>query len=831
MSDNKRVFVREDQLERSTRSLKKSFINHLHYTIGKDESAATTRDFYLALSYSIRDHLMDRWIYSQRVFKEKDHKRVYYLSLEFLIGRSLGNNLLCLDMLDIAKKALQELDLNLDDLREAEWDAGLGNGGLGRLAACYMDSLATQAMPAVGYGIRYEYGIFYQRIRDGYQVETPDSWLRYGNPWEIARPQYLYPVKFGGHVHEYMDEAGHLKHEWKHSEEIMAMAYDTPIPGFDNDCINTMRLWSAKSSREFNLEYFNHGDYIQAVEDKNNSENISRVLYPNDNVEEGKTLRLKQEYFLVSATLQDIIRRYKSQNEGFEQFAEKAAIQLNDTHPALAVPELMRLLMDEEDLSWELAWSITQNSLAYTNHTILPEALEKWPLDLMNKLLPRHMQIIFEINRCFLKKASPLLNNDESRIRNVSIIEEGEGKQVRMANLAIVGGHAINGVSALHTEILKDNLFSDFYTIYPERFNNKTNGITPRRWLAKCNDPLSALITRCIGRRWVSNLEELEKLAPLAEDQSFLQEWMQVKRANKERLAKVIQAEHNIDVNLDSMFDSQIKRIHEYKRQVLCLFHAIWLYNQIKDNPNCNFPPRTILIGGKAAPGYHLAKLIIKLINSVADVINNDPVTKGRLRLHFMSNYRVSLAEKIIPATDLSEQISLAGMEASGTGNMKFALNGSLTIGTLDGANVEMLEHIGKENIFIFGMTKEEMLRTRAEGYNPRDYYNQNEDIQRILTMVSDGTFGKEPPELFKPLVDSLLDQGDYFMLLKDFQSYIDCQREVDAAFQDPMRWAKMSVLNVANMGFFSSDRSIAEYAKDIWGVQPEKSLLPPERR
>lgn len=831
MTKGRRSFPSEEKLDASTESLRSSFIKHLHYTLGKDESAATPRDFYLALSHTVRDHMMERWITTQRAYKKQNPKQVYYLSLEFLMGRTLGNSLLNLDLTSMARTMLQELDLNLEVLRECEWDAGLGNGGLGRLAACYLDSMATLALPAIGYGIRYEYGIFFQHIRNGYQIETPDSWLRYGNPWEIPRPQYLYPVKFNGRVHEYMDDQGELRCEWVDTEEVMAMAYDTPIPGYKNQCVNTMRLWSAKSTREFDLEYFNHGNYIQAVEDKNISENISRVLYPNDNVLEGKTLRLRQEYFLVSATLQDIVRRFKNQNSSFDTFADKAAMQLNDTHPALAVSELMRILVDQEFLSWDRAWVITQNCLAYTNHTILPEALEKWPMDIINKLLPRNVQIIFEINRRFINEVKEKFPNDDAKIKETSIVDEENGQQLRMANLAIIGGHAVNGVSALHSEILKESLFKEFHDIYPERFNNKTNGITPRRWLAKCNEDLTNLITKSIGNSWIYHLDDLKKLIPLADDKAFQKEWRDVKLSNKARLAGIIEQDNGYSVNIDSMFDSQVKRMHEYKRQLLCLFHTIWLYNHIKDNPNANHVPRTVLIGGKAAPGYYQAKLIIKLIHSVAEVINKDKSTNDLLQLHFMKNYRVSLAEKLIPATDLSEQISLAGLEASGTGNMKFALNGALTIGTLDGANVEILDLVGKDNIFIFGMTKEEVIKTRNEGYDPKKYYDNDPDLKQVMDMIQGGTFGNEPPGLFKPIIDALLKGGDYFMVLKEFKAYIECQKNVSEAFLDQDAWAKKSILNVANMGFFSSDRAISEYADDIWGVKPLTSLLPAERK
>lgn len=796
-------------------SLKACFLHHLHYTLAKDRYTATKRDCYQALAFAVRDRLVGRWIETQQKYYTQDAKRVYYLSMEFLIGRTLGNSLVNIDLHEECRQALHELSLDLEELRELEWDAGLGNGGLGRLAACFLDSMATLGLPAYGYGIRYEYGIFFQQIKDGYQVETPDNWLRYGNAWEIARPEYLYPVRFYGHVQTETDANGREHHRWVDTQEVMAMAYDTPIPGYNCDTVNTMRLWSAKSSRGFELNYFNHGDYIRAVEDKNRTENISRVLYPNDNQMEGKTLRLKQEYFLVSATLQDIVRRYKKQHTDFEAFPDKVAIQLNDTHPALAVPDLMRMLVDEEHLEWDKAWEITKATCSYTNHTILPEALETWPASLLEHLLPRHLQVIYEINRRHLKTAS---SDHPARI---SIVEEAEDNRIRMGHLATIGSHKINGVSALHSKLVTTQVFPQFYELWPERFVNKTNGITPRRWLKKANPQLASLITEHIGDGWITDLDELKQLIPLAENPEFRNRWAAVKRHNKELFTQYIAETQGLELNRNSIFDCQVKRFHEYKRQLMFVMYAIHLYNEIKDHPKHNYPPRTILIGGKAAPGYYMAKLIIKLIHSVAHVVNNDPGIGDRLSIVFMDNYRVSSAEKVIPATDLSEQISTAGMEASGTGNMKFALNGALTIGTLDGANVEIREEVGEENIFIFGHTTEEIIKMRETGYRPLDIYHNEPALRRVLDMIGSGYFCPEHPDLFKDIFDSVTHHGDPYFVLADFGAYVKCQEQAGAEFQNQDLWTRKSILNTANMGKFSSDRTIQEYADDIWGVGP----------
>lgn len=807
--------------------LKLSFLNHLNYSLAKDEYSATPRDYYKSLALTLRDGLIERWIATQQTYYKKDPKKIYYLSLEFLIGRTLGNAIMNLGLNGSIAQVMNELGYNLEELEEIEFDAGLGNGGLGRLAACFMDSMATLELPAYGYGIRYEYGIFLQRIGDGYQVEAPDHWLAYGNPWEIERPEFLFTVKFYGNVNQYVDENGVFRNDWVDTKEVMAMAYDTPIPGYGNNTVNNMRLWSAKSTSEFDFDYFNHGDYAGAVSDKAHSEIISKVLYPSDNISQGKELRLKQEYFFVSATLQDIIRRYKKNHpEGFDKVPDKVAIQLNDTHPAVAIPELMRILVDIERIDWEKAWDITVKVFGYTNHTILPEALEKWSVGLFGYVLPRHLQIIYEINHRFLEDVRKIYQGDNDRLIRMSIIEEDSEKRVRMANLAIIGSHSVNGVSALHTEILKNEIFKDFYEMWPGRFNSKTNGITQRRWLKLCNPGLSKLISKYIGEGWDKDLFELKKLIPLADDKVFQKEWQEVKRKNKERLAKYIKRKNNIEANVDSLFDCHVKRFHEYKRQLLNVLHVITLYNRIKANPNSDFVPRTVIFAGKAAPSYYMAKLIIKLINSVADVANNDRDIGDRLKVVFLANYCVSNAEKITPGADLSEQISTAGTEASGTGNMKFALNGALTIGTLDGANIEIKEEVGDENIFIFGLKAEEIRDLRRSGYNPRYYYNSNPELKLAIDMIANGFFSGSQPQLFKPITDSLLDY-DYYMLLADFASYVRCQEEVSEVYKDREKWTKMSILNAANMGKFSSDRTIKEYADEVWNIKPVHIEMP----
>jgi starch phosphorylase len=813
--------VSRDYCEVDSGSIENCFANHLTFSLAKDGYSATDRDIYESIALTVRDRLIERWIKTQQAYYNNDVKRLYYLSMEFLVGRTLGNSLINVGMYDNAFKAMKNIGFDLDELREIEWDAGLGNGGLGRLAACFLDSLATMSYPAYGYGIRYEYGIFHQKIKDGYQVEYPDNWLRYGNPWEISRPEYLFSVHYGGRVDSFKDIQGIERHEWVDTEEIMAMANDTPVPGFENDTVNTMRLWSAKATRDFNFYHFNDGDYQRAVSEKAESETISKVLYPNDNVLQGKELRLKQEYFLVTASLQDILRRYKKDHDSFDELPEKVAIQLNDTHPALAIPELMRLLVDIEKIPWEKAWDITVRTFGYTNHTVLPEALEKWPLALMQKLLPRHLLIIYEINAHFLAEVKKAFPNDLKRLSRMSIVEEGEFKNIKMAHLSIVGSHSVNGVAQLHSDILKDHLFRDFYELWPEKFNNKTNGITQRRWLKLCNGELAQLITDTIGNKWVTDLFELKKLEKHIEDKKFRKRFAEIKRANKQQFAQYVKETTDIDLNIDSIFDCQVKRLHEYKRQLLNILHVVTMYNRIKDNPKGEFVPRTILFSGKAAPGYHMAKLIIKLANSVGDIVNTDPDVANRLKVVFVENYSVSIAEKLIPAADLSEQISTAGLEASGTGNMKFALNGALTIGTLDGANIEIKEEVGDDNIFIFGLTAEEVTRLRYSGYNPREYFHRNIELRKSIEMIESGFFSTDQPDLFKPIVKALLDYGDTYMLLADFEGYVKCQDEVSKTYLDADKWLTMSILNVARMGKFSSDRTIKQYADEIWNIKP----------
>jgi glycogen phosphorylase len=799
----------------------KSFLEHLEYTLGKDKYSATKYDSFNALAYAVRDHLVERWLDTQQAYYNSDNKRVYYISMEFLMGRTLGNAMINLGIWNDFQDALTSLGYDFEDILSEEQDAGLGNGGLGRLAACFLDSMATMSIPAYGYGIRYEYGIFRQSIVDGAQLEIPDNWLRYRNPWELDRQEHLHTVKFYGRVITTFEESGKATREWVDTEDVMAMAYDTPIPGYNTHSVNTLRLWSAKSSREFDLKFFNEGNYIRAVEKKMQSETISKVLYPADNMIEGKELRFKQEYFLASATVHDVLYRFKKKHDDVRLLPEKVAIQLNDTHPTLAIPELMRVLIDLEKIDWEEAWEITRKTFAYTNHTILPEALEQWPVWFFEQILPRHLQIVYEINDHFIKDVKARFPDDPQRLSRMSIVEEHWERKIRMAHLAIVGSHSVNGVAALHTEILKNELFHDFYEMYPERFNNKTNGITQRRWLKMANPSLSTLIDEYIGDCWTCDLFELEKLRAVAGDPEFLERWQQVKSSNKENLCRYILEHNEIVVNPDSLFDVQIKRIHEYKRQLLNVLHIVTLYNRIKENPEAPFVPRTFIFGGKAAPSYAMAKLTIRLITAVAAVVNRDPDVADRMKVVFLANYGVTLAEGIFPASDLSEQISTAGTEASGTGNMKFALNGALTIGTLDGANIEIMEQVGRENIFIFGLTAAEVADLRERGYNPREYYNANRELKRVLDMIANGFFSPGTPDLFTPIIDSLLNLGDHYMVLADYAAYVACQQEVSALFLQKDEWARRTILNTSGMGKFSSDRTIQEYARDIWGITP----------
>ncbi|XP_046849211.1 glycogen phosphorylase, brain form-like [Xenia sp. Carnegie-2017] len=832
----KSISLRKIPLVDNVVGVKDSFNRHLHFTLIKDRIVATNRDYFTALCHTVRDNLTEKWIRTQRDYYEKDPKRVYYLSMEYYMGRSLGNTMVNLGIEGECDEALYQLGLDIEELEDNEVDAGLGNGGLGRLAACFLDSLATQGYAAYGYGIRYEYGIFTQTINDkGEQVEIPDHWLEHGNHWEKERPEYLLPVHFYGRL-ESDDKGYHYK--WVDTDTVFAMPYDVPIPGYMNNTVNTMRLWTAKAKKGFDLNYFQGGDYIGAVLDRNNAENISRVLYPNDNFFVGKELRLKQEYFLVSATLQDIVRRYKTSQYGsrnlvrtdFTNFPDKVAIQLNDTHPSLAIPELMRVFMDVEDLSWDEAWKIVTKTFAYTNHTVLPEALERWSCNMLEKILPRHLVIIYEINSRHLKNIERLYPGDMDRIRRMSLVEEGYDKRINMAHLCIVACYAVNGVAAIHSEIIKDSIFKDFYEVWPKKFQNKTNGVTPRRWLLVCNPILSDLICDKLGEDWIVDLSQLRRLEPFIKERRFTEDFIKAKQQNKDKLARYIKSTYGIDVNSSSMFDCQFKRIHEYKRQLMNILYVIVLYNRIKANPNAEFVPRTVLIGGKAAPGYTTAKEIIKLINCVAKVVNNDPIIGDRLKIVFVENYIVSLAQKIIPAADLSQQISLAGTEASGTGNMKFMLNGALTIGTLDGANVEMCEEVGEENMFIFGMKVEDVDKLGKIGYNPRDYYERIPEVKKAIDQILKGYFTPQEKDAFDHLIVKHLLDNDRFYVLADFEAYVEAQEKASELFKNPTIWYKKAILNVAAAGKFSSDRTIRQYADEIWNVKPTRKIWSPTK-
>ena len=803
-------------------SISNQFAEHLEFTLVKDRITVTKDDAYYALSLAVRDRMVRRWLRTQREYHIKDPKRVYYLSLEYLMGRLLGNALINLDYYEECRELLKKDGYNLEEIKEYEHDMGLGNGGLGRLAACYLDSMATLQLPAFGYGIRYEYGIFAQEIENGYQVEYADYWLKNGNPWDILRRSLQYRVKFYGRVEKKVYPDGTYYFDWVDTDDVLAVAYDVPIPGYKVKNVNNLRLWQAKAVSDFEFSDFNRGNYVEAVAKKNESETISKVLYPNDTYVEGKFLRLKQQYFFVSATLQDIIRKFKINHDSFEEFPDKVCIQLNDTHPVVAIPELMRILIDQERMGWEKAWDITTRTFAYTNHTVVPEALEEWNESIFGELLPRHLQIVYEINRRFLEDVKINYTTDEKILEKLSIISSGPEKRVRMANLAIVGTFAVNGVAELHTHILKTRIFPDFHKIYPKKFLCVTNGITPRRWIRAANPELSKLITSKIGEDWVRDLSQLKKLEQFVDDASFRKKWREVKMYNRRLLIDYIKNENNIDVNPDSIFDVQVKRFHEYKRQLLNVLHVITLYNRIKDNPKLKMVLRTVIFGGKAAPAYYAAKMVIKLINSVADVINNDPDVGDKLKVVFLKNYSVTLAEKIIPASDLSEQISVAGLEASGTGNMKFAANGALTIGTMDGANIEILEEVGKENIFIFGLLAEEVVELKAKGYNPRKYYETNPSLKRVIDMIASNYFNPKEPGIFNDMINGLMNV-DYYCVFADYQAYIDTQDRVAKEFLDQEEWTKKSIYNVARIGKFSSDRAVSEYAKKIWNVKPVK--------
>jgi starch phosphorylase len=795
------------------------FTQRMMYTLGKDHYTASDYDVYRALAYTVRDQLMERWFKTQSTYYHQDVKRVYYLSLEFLMGRALGNNILNLGHTNAYTRGMSEVGFRLEDIEQQEWDAGLGNGGLGRLAACILDAAASLELPFYGYGIRYEYGIFMQRILNGCQMEVPDGWLRYGNPWEIQRPDAIFPVRFHGRTQGYHDEKGQYRVEWVDTQDVWAMATDTPVAGFQNGTVNTLRLWTAKSSREFDLSLFNSGNYVQSVEDKTLSENISKVLYPADDQSAGKELRLKQQYFFVSATLQDVVRRFKKRSQWtWEELPDKVAIQLNDTHPALAVPELMRVLVDQEGVGWDLAWSLTQQVCAYTNHTILPEALEVWPMELWRRLLPRHVEIVEEIDRRFRLAVRQRYPFDDAKLQRLAIVDNGHS--VRMANLAIVGSHSVNGVAQLHTDILKASTFSEMNELFPGRLNNKTNGITHRRWMLKCNPRLATLVTEVIGDGWIKNLDELQQLAAFADDAGLQEKWRKMKRVNKESLANWGLETGEFTVRPEFLFDVQVKRIHEYKRQLLNLMHVVTLWNRLRDGLEIG-APRAVMIGGKAAPSYWMAKQIIRLANALSAAIAQDPAARQHLGVFFLPNYRVTMAEWVFPAAELSEQISTAGTEASGTGNMKAALNGALTIGTLDGANIEIREEVGEENFFLFGHTAQGIVALRDAWYRPRDWVRDNPELARTIETIAQLDGGS-----FQPIAQMLLD-SDHYYHCADYPSYVEAQDRVSRTYLDPALWTRMSILNVARMGKFSIDRTVREYARDIWNAKAVPVELP----
>jgi len=804
-------------------AIAEALIDNLRFLQAKLPRHATRNDWYMALAYTVRDRMLDRYMKTVDAITRGNTavKGVAYLSAEFLTGPHLGNSLINLGIWSAAEEAVAKVGQNLSELLDQEEEPGLGNGGLGRLAACYMDSLATLNVPAIGYGIRYEFGIFDQAIRDGWQVELTDKWLRFGNPWEIVRSEVTFDVKFGGYTEHYYDERGHYRVRWLPEKVIKGVAYDTPVPGYHAPTTNLLRLWKAEATESFDFEAFNVGDYYGAVDEKIISETISKVLYPNDEPEAGKRLRLAQQYFFVCCSLQDMVRLQLIRGKKLEEFDSYWAAQLNDTHPSIAVAELMRLLMDEHSMDWHQAWAITQKTCGYTNHTLLSEALEKWPLPLFSKLLPRHLEIIYEINRRFLNNVRLRYPGNDDILRRLSLIDESGEKYVRMAHLASVGSHAINGVAALHSELLKQTVLRDFYAVAPEKFLNVTNGVTPRRWIVLSNPKLSALITSRIGDRWIADLEkELERIEPFAVDSGFQSAWQTIKSDNKRALADFIKERTGIVADPQSLFDIQVKRLHEYKRQHLNILYVVTLYNRLKRGFHTNVTPRTVIFGGKAAPGYRMAKLIIKLVNSVATVVNQDPKVSELLRVVFFPDFNVKNSHRIYPAADLSEQISTAGKEASGTGNMKFAMNGALTIGTLDGANVEIREAVGQENFFLFGLTAEQVGQLKVNGYRPRSIYESNPELREAIDLIASGFFSNGDRDLFRPLVESLLNRDDY-MLLADYQSYMDCQHRVSEAFHDRKNWTRMSILNSARVGRFSSDRSIREYCRDIWNVSP----------
>ncbi|MDD5141287.1 MAG: glycogen/starch/alpha-glucan phosphorylase [Verrucomicrobiales bacterium] len=804
----------------SVADIKQSFLDNLFCALGRVPMAATRHDLYAALALTVRDRLFKQSVLTMEHYAERDARVVAYLSAEFLPGPHLANNLLNLGITEPTRQALAELDINLDEAIEQEEEPGLGNGGLGRLASCYLDSLASVEVPAVGYGIRYEFGIFDQMIKDGWQVEITDKWLRFGNPWEIARPEIAYDVKFGGRTEIATNEQGGSCVRWIPGTVVKGVAYDTPILGYRVSTCNPLRLWKAEAVESFDFAAFNHGDYYRAVHDKISSENITKVLYPNDEVIQGKTLRLEQQFFFVSCSLQDMIRLHRLLKRPLDTFHEKWAVQLNDTHPAIAVAELMRLLVDKHEMAWDTAWHVTQNTFAYTNHTLLPEALEKWPVGLFGSLLPRHLEIIYEINRRFLDEVRAKFPGDDARLARMSLIDESGERYVRMANLATVGSHHVNGVAQLHSDLLVKTVMHDFAELWPQKFLNVTNGVTPRRFVAVSNPPLAQLITRRVGDGWLRDLVQLRKLEPLADDAAFQKEWRAVKLTAKRDLTALIEQRTGVKVNPESLFDIQVKRLHEYKRQHLNVLHILTLYRRLKLDPQADVPPRTFIFGAKAAPGYFMAKLIIKLINSVAAVVNHDPAVRDRLKVVFFPDFNVKNAQHVYPAADLSEQISTAGKEASGTGNMKFAMNGALTIGTLDGANVEIREEVGAENFFLFGLTAEQVDAVKSRGYRPREYYERNAELRDVLDFIASGALAGGDTNLFRPLVDNLL-VHDPFLVLADYQAYIECQEKVSALWRDPQAWTRTSILNAARMGKFSSDRSIRDYCAQVWNITP----------
>ena len=814
MSFNKNIHITADMIEERT-------LFHLKYSRGKTLRVATDFDKFWSFAHVVRDLAVDGFTTTQEAYQQKDVKRVYYLSMEFLIGKLLERNVLAVDIMKQSREALERLGIDLGKIIELDIEAGLGNGGLGRLAACFLDSMASMELPAYGYGLRYEHGIFRQEFENGWQQERPDNWLELGYPWEMVRPEYTMPVFVYGRVENISDTRRGKQPVWTDWQMFKAVPYDIPIIGFQTHTVNMLRLWSARADESFRLDVFNQGDYVRAVEEKNWAENVTKVLYPSDNTHAGQELRLIQEYFLVSCSIRDIIRRYEKNHKDFNRFAEKNAVQMNDTHPALAIAELMRIFCDEYEMPWEKAWEIVTKTCAYTNHTLLPEALETWPVDLLNRVLPRHMQIIYEINHRFLQRVEMSHPGNGDLIENVSLIGENGQRNVRMANLAVVGSHKVNGVAGLHSRLLRERVMPEFNTLYPDKFMNVTNGITHRRWLKKCNPELSDLITSRIGSGWEKNLEELTQLEPLAKDKKFQKEFMAIKWHNKEVLGQLIEDQLHIPIHPESLFDVQVKRLHMYKRQLLSTMYLITLYQRIKADPKIDVVPRTFVFAAKAAPGYHLAKRLIKLINSVGQSVNHDPDVAGRLKVVFLPDYNVSLAEKIIPAADLSEQISTAGKEASGTGNMKLALNGALTIGTWDGANIEIAQHVGEDNIFIFGHREEELHKLEQDGYNPWTYYDNDPELQNVLEAIRVNAFDPTQPALFMDIFDDLTRHGDPFFYMADYRKYVEAQEKVEALFRDKEAWAEKAILNVARMGWFSSDRTIGEYAEKIWGIEP----------